>query len=251
MGFGYLLVGYLISFVLRMLAANLGMGGIVFVIGCAMMLAGLWNLHHYHEAFFYSKWAAVALIVLGCYDVLKDLDELFLWNLGFLNGKPELVFSWILFFLILFFNLAMLYGIRMISRDLGILHMETSAIRNSFFVALHAILYMLGNLPIVALSPIQSYLIVPIVFTNLIWLFCNLFLLLACNKNICRSGDEDQPTKPSRIGFLNRMNEIYEENRQKAIQKTTREAEDALRRRKEKREQKKINHNKKRKGGSK
>lgn len=244
MGFGYLLFGYLIAFLLKLVAANLGMGGAAYLAGCLLMLLGLWSLNRYHSAFFWAKWLAVLLTVTALYDTLGDLDKLFLWGAAFLGDRVDAVFAWITFLLLMAFNLAMLYGIRMISKDLGLLQMTVAAVRNSFFVALFAILYLMGNLPLDFLESAKGYLVAPIVLCNLLWIFLNLLLLLACNKNICRAGDEDQPTKSSRIGLLNRMNEIYEQNRRRAIETTTRETEEKLRRRKEKRERKKIQHKK-------
>lgn len=244
MGFGYLLLGYLTTFVLQLVAANLGFGGLAYLAGFLLMLWGLWSLNRYHSAFAYAKWLTIPLIATAVYDTLSDFDELFMWGMSFLGERVNGVVGWLMFLLLMAFNLALLYGIRMISKDLDLLQMTAAAVRNSFFVALYAVLYLIGNMPLSFLNSARVYLAVPVVLSNLIWLFLNLFLLISCNKNICRAGDEDQPTKPSRIGFLNRMNEIYEQNRQKAIDNTTREAEEALRKRKEKRDRKKIQHKK-------
>lgn len=244
MGFGYLLIGYLITFVLYMTVSSLGFGGVALFVGAAVMLYGLWSLNRYHSAFSYAKWISVPLLAVAFYDMLNSLDSFFTWNLPIFGETVDSILNWAIFMLLILFNISMLYGIRMISQDLGILHMATAAVRNSFFVALYAILYLVAKLPLETIRSIESYLALPVVLTNLIWIFFNLFLLLSCNKNICRAGDEEQPAKPSRIGWLNRMNETYERNRQNAIDKTTREAEEVLRRRKEKREQKKIKHKK-------
>lgn len=246
MGFGYLLFGYLTTFLLQIVAANLGFGGLAYLAGCLLMLCGLWNLNHYHSAFAYAKWLTFPLIATAVYDTLGDLNELFLWGASFFGGRVDTAVGWVMFLLLIVFNLSMLYGIRMIAKDLGLLQMTAASVRNSFFVALYALLYLMGNMPLPFLDSVRIHLTVPIELCLLIWIFLNLLLLVSCNKNICRAGDEDQPTRPSRIGFLNRMNETYEQNRQKAIDNTTREAEEALRKRKEKRERKKIQHKKRR-----
>ena len=239
MGFGYLLVGYLLTFVLHIMFSGLHLGGFALLAGCGMMLMGLWELTRYNSAFAPAKWLLLPLLAVSVYDIGADLSEIFLWGTPLFGESVGAVFSWISFVLLILFNVSMLTGIRAISQELGILHMATAAIRNTFFVALYAVMYLAAHFPLDVLASFRSYLILPLMFTNVLWVFLNLMLLLSCNKNICRAGDEDQPAKPSRFGFINRLNDAYERNRQKAIDNTTKEAEEVLRRRKEKREQKK------------
>ena len=239
MGFGYLLIGYLITFVLHITVSGLGFGGASLLAGCGLMLMGLCELNRYHKSFWYAKCLLFPLLAVSLFEIANALDELFLWNLPLFGAAADGAITWITFLLLILFNLSMLMGIRMLSQELGIMHMATAAIRNSIFVGLYAVLYLIANMPLDMIQSVSSYLVLPVVLTNIVWVFCNLVLLLSCNKNICRAGDEEQPAKPSRIGIVNRMNEAYERNRQKAIDNTTREAEEVLRRRKEKREQKK------------
>ncbi len=238
MGFGYLLFGYLITFVLYITVSNLGFGGLALLLGYGLMLLGLWELNRYHRAFAYAKWLLFPLLLTAVYELFRSLDALFLWKFAFFGTAVENVFSWLQFLLLILFNLALLYGIRMISRDLGILHMVTAAIRNSIFVGIYAVLYLVAHFPIQPIQQIQGYFTLPVVLSNVVWIVCNLVLLVACNKNICRAEDEAQPPKPSRFGFLNRLNESYERNRQRSVETTTRDAESFLRKRQEKREQK-------------
>jgi len=239
MGFGYLLIGYLITFVLYMTVNGLGFGGLALLLGYGLMFYALGELCRYHRAFLYAKWLLVPCFPLALYDLLGTLDEMLLWGLPIYGSAVTNVTDWLTFLLLIAFNLAMLYGIRMIATDVGIGHMATTAMRNSFFVGLYAILYLFVRLPIAALDGARPYLGIALMLCNLMWIFFNLLLLLSCNKNICRAGDEDQPAKPSRFAWVNRIGDAYERNRQKAIDNTTREAEAVLRRRKERRESKK------------
>ena len=153
------------------------------------------------------------------------------------------VYQWLTLALITFFNFAMLYGIAMLAREVELAHIATKAIRNAIFVGLYAILQGVVNLPLPEAA--RNYLALPLVILDLVWIVCNLLLLVSCAKNICPAGDEDQPAKPYRIGFLNRIGDAYDQNRQRAIDTTKREAEDYLRRRQEKREAKNSDKNKK------
>ena len=239
MGFGYLLIGYLITFVLYMTVNGLGFGGLALLLGYAMMFMGLSELNRYHSAFFWAKWILLPAFPIALYDLAHSFADQFLWNSSVFGATIASVIDWIQFFVLITFNIAMLYGIRMISQSVGIGHMATAATRNSFFVALYAVLYLIGNLPITTLGSAKPYLGLAVSFANLIWVVLNLILLLACNKNICRAGDEDVAPKRSRFAWVNRIGDAYDRNRQKAIDNTTREAEEILRRRRDRREAKK------------
>ena len=245
MGFGYLLIGYLCTFVLYLTVAELGIGGAALLLGYGLMMYGLSTLTLYNRAFVWAKWLCVPLFVTALYDLLASLSELFLWGLAFVNGRMNAIYEWCTFALIIIFNFAMLYAIRAIATDVELPHVATKAIRNMIFVALYAVLNTVAKLPFV--KGIENYLALPVVLMNFVWIICNLLLLISCNKNICRAGDEDQPAKPSRFKLLNRLNETYERNRQRAIDNTTREAEEVLRRRQEARQSKNSKKKKRKK----
>jgi len=239
MGFGYLLIGYLITFILYMTFNGLGFGGLALLLGYALMFMGLSELNRYHRAFVWAKWILLPAFPIALYDLAQSLAAQFLWDSPIFSEAVATVVDWINFFILITFNLAMLSGIRMISQSVGIGHMATAAMRNSCFVGFYALLYIVGNIPLAALDSVRAYLGLAVTLCNLVWIALNLILLLACNKNICRAGEEDVPPKRSRFAWVNRIGDAYERNRQKAIDNTTREAEEVLRRRRERREAKK------------
>lgn len=239
MGFGYLLIGYLVTFILYMTFNGLGFGGLALLLGYALMFMGLSELNRYHRAFFWAKWSLVPAFPIALYDLAHALADQLLWSSPLFAPSVSGAVGWVNFLILITFNLAMLHGIRMIARSVGIEHMATAATRNSFFVGLYALLYLVGNMPISALEPAKNYLGLAVTLTNLLWIALNLLLLLACNKNICRAGEEDVPPKRSRFAWVNRIGDAYDRNRQRAIDNTTREAEEVLRRRRERREAKK------------
>lgn len=245
MGFGYLLIGYLCTFVLYLTVANLGIGGAALLVGYVLMMYGLRMLNLYHKDFVWAKWLTVPLTVTAVYALLQSLDELFLWGLPIFNDITAAVYQWVTFALLIVFQLGMLFGIRMIAGEVGLPHIATKAVRNSFLVALYALLDLVANLPVAAIREIQPYLAVPVILTNVVMVACNLLLLISCNKNICRAGDEDQPAKPSRFAFINRIGEAYERTRQKSVDNARQEAEAALRRRQEKQSRKNSKKKKK------
>ena len=244
MGFGYLLIGYLITFVLYVTVNALGFGGVALLVGYGIMFYALDILTRYQREFVYAKWVQLPLAVTALYALTQSISELLLIRLPAVMQTVGVAVEWITFLLMIFFNVALLYGIRVLAREVGLLHMAVKAVRNSFFVGLYAVLMLVAKLPILP-NTVKAYLTLPIVMLNVVWVILNLLLLLNCAKNICPAGDEDQPPKRSRFEWINRIGDTYEKNRQKAIDSTTREAEEVLRRRQEKRNQK--NNSKKKK----
>ncbi len=245
MGFGYLLLGYLVTFLLQLTAQGLGMGGIALVLGYALMFYGLWQLTRFERSFAVAKWMLVPLFVIALYATLKDFAVLFLWELPFVTPVLDAVVMWTEFALVFAFNLSMLLAIRAIAKQVELLRTERAAIRNAIFVGIYVILFLVGNLPLSNLEVVRTYLKLPVALLQLVWILCNLFLLLSCTKDICKAGDENIEPKRYKWEFLNKIGDAYEANRQRSIERTTRETEERLRRRNAEREKKKIHHKKK------
>ena len=245
MGFGYLLIGYLITFVIKATVSGLGFGGLALLVGYGVMLYGLMQLNLYHKAFVWAKWLLLPLALTAVYDQLLSLDEMFLWGLPFVNDLTNTVFEWGTFALIVIFHFALLYAIRMIASEVELLHVATKAIRNMILMGLYAVITVAYYLMEANGGDAAKYLSLSVILFNVVWVICNAFLLLSCNKNICRAGDEEQPAKRSRFEWINRVGDAYEKNRQTAIDNTRREAEEVLRRRQEARRSKNSQRKKK------
>lgn len=239
MGFGYLLIGYLITFVLYSFFSALGIGGFALLCGVGIMLLGLGTLCRYHAPFSYAKWILYPMLALAALDALRSLNDTMYWNLPLFTDAVRDIMDWLIFAALLIFNMAMLYGIRTLSQSLELTSMAASSLRNMIFVCGYAVIYIVAQLPIAAMENIRGYLVLPVNLLQIVWVICNLLLLLACNKNICAEGDEELPPKKTRFKLINHLNESYEQARSRSIEKLTRETEDKLRRRKQRREQKK------------
>lgn len=245
MGFGYVFLGYLTSFIIYATVDALSLGGLALLVGYGIMLAGLWTLTHYQKAFAWAKYLLFPLLLTALYDCVVSLAELFAWDLGFLSGESaQGIYAWIVFLLLMLFQFALLFGIRMIAKEVGLKQIEIKALRNAAFVGLYGILYAVAQwMP----EKTQGYLALPLVLLQLVYVIFNLLLLINCAKDICPVGEEDQPPKRSRFAFLNRIADTYERNKQRAIDRTMKETEDKLRERRTSRETKKIQHHKRRK----
>ena len=242
MGFGYLLIGYLVTFVIYLTLQALGLGGLGLLVGYGIMLLGLFQLNRFQSAFVYPKWSLIPLLVLAIYESVTSLAELFLIDLPFPTQTVDTVADWATFLLIIFFNMTLLYAIRALAKDVELPRINTVAVRNSIFVGAYGVLYVVAQIP-----GAGQYLVVPLVILQIVWVVCNLFLFLTCAKDICPEGEEEITPVRYRWEFLNKIGDAYERTRQRSIEQTTKEAEEMLRRRQEKRNQKKITHHKKKK----
>lgn len=241
MGFGYLFIGYLITFVLYLTVNALVpmMGGLALLVGFGTMMLGLWELTRYHKSFVYAKWTCVPLMAIALYRLVDDVGGLLFPDSSLLNDTALIVVTWIQFCLVIFFHVALLYAIRAISREVGLGSMEAKAIRNAVFVGLYAVVYLCTNLIFLEKPEIRGYFLFSQLLTELVYIVLNLLLLLSCTKNICAEGEEDVPAKPHRWAFLNKLDEVYDRTRQKRADQAREEGEAFAERRRRKKEQKK------------
>lgn len=237
MGFGYLFLGYLVSFVISLTLKQLDVGGLAYLLGFALMLRGLLELERYQRAFSSAKWLCYPILAVSAYSLFASFNTMFLWGLPIFEASVTVWVDAANDILLMLFQVAMLFGIRMLARDVELLHIATKAIRNSLFVVLYALLYLVAHLPRAWVSSFVAYVVYAQGIVLLVLVACNLFLLLSCNKNICAAGDEDQPPRQSRFRLINRMNDAYDQNRQRNIDNAKRDAEEFVRRRREKKEQ--------------
>ena len=223
MGFGSLFLGYLVSFLLYMTVQALGIGSFALLVGYAMMLYGLYLLGRFHTAFAAAKWLTVPLLVTAVYRMIEDVDTLLLLGLPIVGGTVREFFNWCSFLLLIVFQLAMLYGIRMLADGIGLKRISSATVRNSIFVGVYAALYLCGTLPLG--EAIKPYLTMSVTALNLVFVACNLVLLISCMKNICREGEEEIEPKRSRFEVINRMNDTLAASRRNLKQQMRDEGE--------------------------
>ena len=228
MGFGYLFLGYLVTFLLHTVAGALGVGSLAMLLGCMLMWMGFRSLRLYCAGFAFAEWSLYSLLALGCYRLAEDLSTLFLWNMAFF-GDASTVLAWIEFVLIMVFHAALLSAIREIGMEVGLQQISAAAIRNMILVALYAVLYALYWIPDLMGDAAKGYLTLSITLLNLGWIFCDLWLLLTCAKDIVAEGQEEIEPKRYKWEFLNRVGDRFEENMKRAAESNRDAIEDHLR----------------------
>lgn len=239
MGFGYLFIGYLITFVLYLTVQSFGLGGVALFLGYAMMLLGLSELTRYQRAFSWAKWTCLPLMLTAAYQALASLSVELLWNVSVLKAPVLDAVGWAQFALMIFFQLAMLYGIREIGSEVGLLHISTKALRNSLFVSLYAILYLVTNLILVGNEEMRKYFIFSLMLSQAAYVLLNLFLLISCTKNICAEGEDEDAVHRHRWEFLNKVEDLFDRTRQKNIDRAKESGAAFAEKRRRKKEQRK------------
>lgn len=235
MGFGILFLGYLLTFVIVATLEQLGIGFACLLLGYSLMLIALRRLQLYHRSFTAAKWLLAPLLVTALYSGVVSVANLFLWQLPPVVLRMEGAVNVVVAVLLLCFNFALLYGIRSLAAEISLQRIATSATRNAVFVGIYGVLFALVQVPFVA-EQAKKALAMSVWMVQLVWIFCNLWLLVTCAKDICPAGDEEVAPKRYRFEWLNRIGDAYEKNRQRSIERTTMEAEEALKRRQEKRQ---------------
>ncbi|MBR7150952.1 MAG: hypothetical protein IKD02_01215 [Clostridia bacterium] len=246
MGFGYLLIGYLVTFVIHMTLDSLGLGSLALLLGYGIMMLGLFQLNRFHSAFAYSKWLLLPLMLTAIYEGAASLSEKLLLEAALFAPSVVSAASGISGVLVVVFHLALLLAIRALAEEVGLPSIRLKATANMILVTLYAALYLLAELPLLG-ETLRGYLLYPVVLLQLAWIVCNRLLLLNCAKDICPEGEDEPAPKRYRWNLLNRIGDAYERNRQRNVDLVTREAEERLEKRREAREKKKIQHSKKKK----
>lgn len=234
MGFGYLLIGYLVTFVLKLTASALHIGFLALLVGYGSMLLGLLRLRKYCRSFSWAAYSLCPLLVLAVYHMLEELSTAFLWSLPFLGGTVERVVLWGEFLGLMFFHAALLSAIRELGMQVELKGISSAAVRNSVLVLLYGAVYLIYNLPLPALDGIRVYFGLSLTLLNLAWVVCNLLLLLSCAKSICPEGQEEPREHRYRWEVLNRIGDAFAGNLKKASERSRADAEEYLKKRQEK-----------------
>lgn len=238
MGFGLLLCGYFILTLMSFGIADYSFA--TYIIGGFVTASAAYRLKDYCPRFSLLIAAAGIYMLLGVYDVVAFMDELFLWNLLPMEGGIVTALDRVRFFAELFFHAVLLWSVMTIASDVEEDKIRASSIRNLIFSGI----WGLGQLVLIlfpSLAAFQNQ-----VFTKILLLFLlvcyvlNALLLFSCYRNICPAGEElGAPMKRSRFAFINKLNDRFEERSAKALKETLEYGEQKQREREEKRKSKK------------
>lgn len=236
MGFGYLLLGHLIAFLLSMTAGALGFGSLALILGYLLMLLGLLRLSKFHNSFGLSKWLLLPMLVLSVYRLISDVATLFLLSIPMLDGIVSVVADWAELALTVLFQLALLYGIRMLADSIELKKLSAAALRNTLFVGIYTMLRLAEKMSLP--EAVRPYVVLLANAFNFIWIVCILWLLLSCMKNIGVAGEEENSDAFTGPSWLRRINSAYERTHRELNEQARADGAEMMRRRQEKKKSK-------------
>lgn len=204
MGFGYLLIGYLVTYVISITASSIGIGSVAFLIGSALMFWAFCSLRRFNTSFELARWLTLPIFILGAF---------YLWQNSF-GATMSAILEWVRFAVTLLFHFAMLYAIRVLALEVELKKLSSHAMYNTLAVGIWGALHLLCNMPAMG-QKLLPYLGFSMTLFNLVYLISNIVLLLRCAKNICAEGDEEVAPKPSRFEWVNRIGNSYNQTMDK------------------------------------
>lgn len=210
MGFGFLFVGYLLTF------NFVGYNGYTDVFSTLLMLLGLSTLSHYGKSFKTAFYTGIPLVLLHAGGFVSAVGTL----LGLFTPSAELT-TWLSVAslatkaVFLFFVLT---GVSDISRETDIPVLRLRALRNRLFTV---IFLALGILLETNLFPVQSRLLAIVAMLYMLLGLLVTFLNAKCFYEayiwICLEGEEQMERRPSRFGFINRLDAFSDKMEEKTL----------------------------------
>ena len=199
MGFGYLLVGYILSFVFTL-------GKVYFfqdIIGALVMMVGLSKLALHQNNFLRAMWCDIGYLMISTVRV-------FLMMFGILKeeGILNTVFAVLIPMASLVMQFFLFAGIFYLAKEVELekesLRAKGSLMRILSYYILHIIAVLitpfLGN----TVGNITGLLVV---IFGLVMLLMNVSLIFSCYCGMCLSGEENGVRAPSRFEWVNKFNE--------------------------------------------
>ena len=239
MGFGYLFLGYLFSFLLEITASikPIGAGPLAVLAGCVLMLIGVWKLSDYEKFF---RFSVIPLGLLLLTNVYHDIEMVGAWvgkTPAWVTGGFTTAIGWIDFAAVILLHALLLPAILRLAMSVELPKTGTAATRNLILVGIWGVLYLAVNLiPFPATA--KKGVLLAQVLCNFAVILMNLWLLLSCMKNIAPEESAEEPPHRYRWNFLNRIGDRFFGEHERAVEKKRLETQDFLLRRKEKRENK-------------
>lgn len=199
MGFGYLLVGYILAFVFSL-------GKVYFfqdIIGALVMLMGLSQLAQYGKNFARATWVNIAYLLVSTVRALLMMLRLI---------RPESIWTTLFALLIPAVSLVLQFflfaGIFYLAQQVELEREAQKAKGTLVRILSYYILHIIASLVTPHLG-VEIANIINLVITvyGLVVLIMNVAFLHTCYCRICLKGQESGERVPSKFEWVNRMNE--------------------------------------------
>ncbi len=203
MGFGLLFFGYLAA---TLMTIN-KLGFSIRIVGYVIVIIASCKLSKYNRSFNVLTLSGVLMLAISVMLAISSVSQL-LYDALLISNQPfsqtyVRVCAYAEMVAFLLFNSALLYAIRAISIETGVLRNSAAALRNLIFVFAYVILYAASSLPF----SFAKYLAPTAFMIYFFFIVLNLILIFSCYARICDECDVDMERKPSRFAFVNKMRE--------------------------------------------
>ena len=203
MGFGLLLIGYFMINIMAIYAPF----AVVMPIGYGIVIFACYRLAPYHSCFFKPLIVSAIGVFFGVYYALYGLAYLgVLGQLSFLDGTFYAVVEWCYFAYTLIFHIAILGGLMMLASDLGLLEVQSTAMRNLVFIGIYHLFYLVANLPVSFITAHAAAFALPVSLLRFLCAFLNIWLFFRCYRHILPEGsdmpvvEDEKPSGKSKKG---------------------------------------------------
>ena len=213
MGFGWLFIGYFITFMVQMNPYA------VFVapLGIAMLAYGAYKLYSYCHRFAYIYIPSAIMLLGFILSAVATLSDLIAFNLPaksvFADGGYAIYFVGALLF-----HIALMLAIYDLAKKVDLPKIAGNAIRNFVVFAIYALIYAVSLLPLETIAEFNKLMAIPYIALWFLWMILNLILIFSCYMRICPEGDEDMPQRPSKFKLFDKMNDILNKKQDQIIE---------------------------------
>ena len=243
MGFGILIAGYYMTYLLGMIWKAELWGGLLILLGCVLTALALLRLSEYESSFRYAQVFNALMAGPALYRVLTWLSDHFLWDAAVFSEAGLNVVGYVEFALFFGFGITLLRAVRTLASDVEESAIVLAAIRNLTFLCIYAVFWIIASLPF----DFARYFSLGAMLVQIVFLVLMGIMLVKCYMRICDEEDADMPLRKSRFAWVNRMREARAEREQRAADSVTEYAERKLRRQREERERRLAEQKKRRK----
>ncbi len=234
MGFGWLFIGYFITFVFQMNPYA------VFVspLGIAIIVFSAVKLYKYCHKFHLIIPPSFIMLIGFALKILSTASELADFSLPHKSIFESVGYN-VYFVGALLFHIALMLAVRDIAHKVDLPKIKWNSVRNFVVFALYSLIYAVSLLPLKTIAEFNQLMSVPYIALWLTWMILNLVMLFSCYMRICQEGDEDMPDRPSKIKVFNKMNDALNKKQEQIIESQRRYGKEKSQKKLEKQRKKK------------
>ena len=179
MGFGFLFVGYFMTFLMSNLHAGIGFAG------AYLMALGLWRLKDYKRRFIYALYPLAVLMALALKDTVTDLLSVFGETPAFFElAAVKTAFDFLEIAAVLIFVILLFLAIAELAESVSLEKLRISSLRNIYFFGAYTLFCAVRYLPLAYPREFLKYFNLVIALMQLFWIAVSMITLFSCFRNI-------------------------------------------------------------------